>query len=202
MKRHRSTGPLPETHEAVMDATHRALCEHGYANLTMQRISDELGKSKSLLHYHYDGKEELLVSFLEHLLDEFDRTVSTEGHENGEETLRFTVGTLLPDADCHADFDTAMLEMGMQAPYNDDFRDQFRTNDARLKDLFSHIVADGVERGEFEEIDPDRAAEHLLILLDGARGRSVVLGTDAPNDVGRAAIHDFIGRITVGGDGE
>lgn len=185
-----------------MDATHRALCEYGYANLTMRRISDELGKSKSLLHYHYDGKEELLVSFLEHLLDEFDRTVSTEGHGSGEETLRFTVEALLSDADCHTDFDTAMLEMGMQAPYNDDFRDQFRTNDARLKDLLSHIVADGVERGEFEEIDPERAAEHLLILLDGARGRSVVLGTDAPNDVGRAAIRDFIGRITVGGDGE
>ncbi len=130
------------------------------------------------------------------------RTVSTEGHGSGEETLRFTVEALFPDADCHTDFDTAMLEMGMQAPYNDDFRDQFRTNDARLKDLFSHIVADGVERGEFEEIDPERAAEHLLILLDGARGRSVVLGTDAPNDVGRAAIRDFIGRITVGGDGE
>ena len=64
-----------ETREAVMAATHRALCTHGFADLTTQRIADEWGKSKAALHYHYDTKEELLRTFLDHLLAKFESQI-------------------------------------------------------------------------------------------------------------------------------
>jgi AcrR family transcriptional regulator len=34
-----------DTCEAIMSATYRALCAHGYADLTMQDIADETDKS-------------------------------------------------------------------------------------------------------------------------------------------------------------
>ena len=43
-----------DTPEGVTEATCRALCEHGYADLTMQDIADESNKSTAALHYHYD----------------------------------------------------------------------------------------------------------------------------------------------------
>ncbi len=198
MEPQRTNGPPPETHEAIMDATHRALCEYGYANLTMKRISDELGKSKSLLHYHYDSKEELLTSFLDHLLDEFDAMVSTDEYDSATDALWFTIDMLYPDSESSRYFDTAMLEVGTQAPYNDAVREQFRKNNDRLKRLLADIIADGIERGEFEAVDTERAAERLLIFLDGVRGRSVILGSDDPNDVGHEAIREFVETITVG----
>ncbi|MEF8774483.1 MAG: helix-turn-helix domain-containing protein, partial [Halobacteriales archaeon] len=51
-----------DTDEALMAATYRALCEHGYADLTIQQIGAEFEKSTSLLYHHYDGKDELLVA--------------------------------------------------------------------------------------------------------------------------------------------
>jgi len=54
-----------------MEATYRALCAHGYADLTTQDIADESETSKASLHYHYDTKEELLLSFLDYLYDRF-----------------------------------------------------------------------------------------------------------------------------------
>ena len=196
-----SNGPPPETHEAIMAATHRALCEHGYANLTMKRISDEFGKSKSLLHYHYNCKEELLLSFLDHLHEKFDAKISTDDYDTATDALLFSIDALFPDPDTESDFDIAMLEMGMQAPYNDAFRDQFQENNDRLRGLFADIIAQGIERGEFEEdIDPERAAERLLIFLDGVRGRGVVLGSNDPNEVGREVIDEFVDDICAGGD--
>ncbi|PSQ42055.1 TetR family transcriptional regulator, partial [Halobacteriales archaeon QS_9_68_42] len=53
-----------ETRERITNATYRALCDHGYAALTMQDIADECDCSKSLLHYHFDTKEDLLVELL------------------------------------------------------------------------------------------------------------------------------------------
>lgn len=37
-----------ETHAEIMEATYRVLCEHGYASLTMQKVSDELEILKGL----------------------------------------------------------------------------------------------------------------------------------------------------------
>jgi len=54
-----------------MGATYRALCEHGYAALTMRDIAEESDRSKAALHYHYDDKEGLLLAFLDHLYEEF-----------------------------------------------------------------------------------------------------------------------------------
>ena len=45
-----------EPREQVIRATYRALCAHGYANLTMRDIADETDLSKAALHYHYDTK--------------------------------------------------------------------------------------------------------------------------------------------------
>ncbi|GAA0475047.1 hypothetical protein GCM10008985_34420 [Halococcus dombrowskii] len=56
-----------ETIEEIMDATYRALCKHGYAALRMQDIADETTKSKAALHYHYDSKHDLLLSFLDYI---------------------------------------------------------------------------------------------------------------------------------------
>ncbi|MGA9401845.1 TetR family transcriptional regulator C-terminal domain-containing protein, partial [Haladaptatus sp.] len=74
-------------------------------------------------------------------------------------------------------------------------------NNDRLRGLFADIIARGIERGEFEEdIDPERAAERLLIFLDGVRGRGVVLGSNDPNEVGREVIDEFVDDICAGGD--
>ncbi|QLH79707.1 TetR family transcriptional regulator [Halosimplex rubrum] len=85
------------TPEAIMGATYRALCEHGYADLTMQDIADESDKSKASLHYHFDTKEELLLAFLDHLYDAFtDDVGTTDGDDAVERLVRFVDELLCP----------------------------------------------------------------------------------------------------------
>ncbi|HET7323460.1 MAG TPA: helix-turn-helix domain-containing protein, partial [Halococcus sp.] len=63
---------MTDTTDELMHATYRALCKHGYANLTMQDIADESTKSKAALHYHYDTKQDLLLAFLSFLYERFE----------------------------------------------------------------------------------------------------------------------------------
>ncbi|SDF60672.1 transcriptional regulator, TetR family [Halorubrum xinjiangense] len=67
------------TRQAILGAAFRALCEHGYANVTIQRIGDEFDKSPSLVYHHYDGKDELLIDLLGFLLDEFEASIGDGG---------------------------------------------------------------------------------------------------------------------------
>jgi len=194
-----ATSDAPETRVAIMEATYRALCEHGYANLTTQRIADELGKSTALLHYYFESKEALLVAFLEYLLTRLDTRV-TEEVATPPERLAVLVDTLLPGPDAASDIGIALLEMKAQSPYTAAFRTQLRANDERIEALIESIIADGLETGDFAAVDPSLVAERLLILIEGARTRSVVLDSTEPRRVGRATIEAYLASLRGGGD--
>ncbi|TKX70207.1 TetR/AcrR family transcriptional regulator [Halorubrum sp. SP9] len=78
-----------DTRQAILGAAFRALCEHGYADVTIQRIGDEFDKSPSLVYHHYDGKDDLLIDLMGYLLDEFEASIAdgaaAERSENGAE---------------------------------------------------------------------------------------------------------------------
>jgi len=178
-----------DTRTAIMEATYEAVCEHGYADLTMQDIADEFDKTKAVLHYHYDTKEELLVAFLDYLLDRFLETVEAETGDDPEERLVALVDALLLGAHAdrsaadHWEFHTALLEIRAQASRNDAFREQLTTNYRFVADTVAAVVEDGVERGAFRTVNPDRTATWLLATINGARLHQVTLDVDVAEDV-------------------
>jgi len=184
-----------ETQEAIMEATYRALCRRGYADLTMQAIADEFEKSKSLIHYHYDTKEELLVAFLDYLLDKFITDVAVDAAADPRARLDTLVDALLSGPDEAGDFQVAMLELRSQTPYVEAYRDALRANDAYLTDLLAETIEDGVAAGVFrDDVDPEAAAETLLLVVDGARTRSVVFEDGSAVERARATIERYVER--------
>lgn len=194
---------VEETRERIMEATYRALCEHGYAALTMQDIADECDCSKSLLHYHFDTKEDLLVALLAYLLDRFQERVSA-GEGDPRERLVGLVDMFLfgddRDRDEHRAFNTALLELRAQAPHNEAFRDQLAENDAQVHAAVEAVVERGIEEGAFREVDAERTASHLLASIQGARIRWVTLGNDdALASVREALVSDVVDGWLVAG---
>ncbi|MFC7202498.1 TetR/AcrR family transcriptional regulator [Haloferax namakaokahaiae] len=181
-----------EVHETLMEATYRALCAEGYANLTMQRIADEAGKSKSLLHYHYGTKHDLLLAFLRHLMERFDAKVDATEGDAPDERLRYLLDKMVPndggdgDDDEYDTFGLALMELRTQAPYDEAYREQIAKNERVIRERISAIIRDGIERGVFREVDPDRMTALLFAALDGARLQRVVL-SEATDD--ESAIH-------------
>ncbi|MFC6824262.1 TetR/AcrR family transcriptional regulator [Halopelagius fulvigenes] len=188
-----------------MEATYRALCANGFASLTMRDIADEAGKSTSLLHYHYDTKRNLLVSFLAHLLAGFEEKFEETEGESPDDRLRSLVERLLPDDDGeeYARFGRALMELRMRAPHEEAYREQLQTNMRTLRDRFADVIREGVEAGVFREVDPDRTARLLLYSLDGARSFHVTLGDDDAPAETAAALDEFVlSSLLVDGDAE
>lgn len=172
-----------DTNSAIMAATYRAVCSHGYADLTMQDIADEFEKSKSLLHYHYDTKEDLLVAFLEHLVDQFedhlDELTSTD--RPPQDRLRDYIEgfTVEPDETERTSLHLALLEMRSQAQRNERFREQFVRSDRMARGAFSSLIEEGQASGYFDpSADADAIAQLLFAAMDGARARQITLGED------------------------
>jgi AcrR family transcriptional regulator len=169
---------MSEAGDEIMEATYRALCEHGYADLTMQRIADESDRSKAALHYHYDTKAELLLAFLEHMADWFESELPTDSAPP-EERIRSVVAAVFDRARTdRGEYATALLEIKAQAPYDDAYRARLRELDERLRRTVADAVRDGVDAGEFADADPEAVARFVATAMNGARAREVALGED------------------------
>jgi AcrR family transcriptional regulator len=163
-------GEAASTEERIMDATFCALLEHGYTDLSIARIADEFEMSKSSLYYHYDSKDDLLVSFLSFAVDRFEESLATE-EDDPMARLELLVERLLPlDPDEEQRRIAAVMsELRSEAVTNPAFREQFTEMDDLLVDTVRDIVREGIEDGSFREVDPTRVAEHVVATVNGAR---------------------------------
>lgn len=182
------------TREAIMHATYVALCEHGYADLTIQRIADEFPKSKSLLYHHYDDKDDLLLSFLQYMLDEFQTGVPEPEYATAREQLQGVLDHILPDElepDREA-FLAAMIELRAQAAHDPDYRAYFSRHDAFFCDRLRTIIDRGIAEEVFRPVDPEPVAEVVLTIIEGAMLRRSTAQLDDALPTLRAEIDAYI----------
>ncbi len=183
-----------DTRAAIMRATYAALTEHGYANLTIQRIADEFEKSKSLLYHHYDGKDELLVDFLAYMLEHFEAETSCEACPSPRARLDDLLDRVVPEelTDEKRAFTSAMVELRAQASHDGAYREQFTKHDTVLRDRFAGIVSDGAEAGEFQDVDPETTADFLLAVVNGIRHQRVTRTDDGGVPTTRAELDSYL----------
>ncbi|WP_144905557.1 TetR/AcrR family transcriptional regulator [Halobellus captivus] len=166
-----------DTATGILHATHDALCKHGYAEVTMQDIADETDLCKASLHYHYDGKHDLLVAYLDHLYERFTDRLTEPAGETAADRLYNLIDTFIVDRQDAPAFQTALLEIKAQSPYDEAFRNRLeRFDDAFVREVRG-IVEDGIEEGTFDgDVDPDAVASFLTTFVNGVQTRHVGVG--------------------------
>ena len=167
----------PSAAAEIMDGVYHALRAHGYADVTMQDIADECSKSKSLLHYHYDTKEDLLVAFLDHVISDSERRIEARADDPPADRLVQFVGWFVFEADAvdREAFHIALLELRTQGPFNDRIREQLDRSDGLLRGTVADILESGIEAGVFRDVDIEETAALIVATLDGARTRQITL---------------------------
>ncbi|MFD1514540.1 TetR/AcrR family transcriptional regulator [Halomarina rubra] len=185
-----------------MRATFRALRNGGYANLTVQRIADEYGKSTAAVHYHYDTKDELLMAFLDYLvelyMDEINRIETTDPVRR----LEILLDKLLVDPQDHPYLQSALLEMRSQTPHKPAFRDRFERNDEYIRFTIKAVVNHGIDEGVFSDTDATEVTNSLMTIIDGGRTRSVVFDDTEELAIARRTATRYIQEVVIDGSSE
>lgn len=172
----------PETtREEILAAAYRALCAHGYAELTIERIGEEFEKSVSLIYHHYDGKDELLLACLDFMLEQHETGTDPEIGSNPRAEIEALCEWLaFDDAPAeHRQFHRALAELRGQAPHNPAFREHFTRSDTFFRDRLVEIIDAGIEDGTFRDVDAERIAEMIHTIVSGAFFRYATSDSDA-----------------------
>ncbi|WP_217141790.1 TetR/AcrR family transcriptional regulator [Streptomyces sp. AC627_RSS907] len=157
--------------EEVLAAAMEMIAERGLEKLTMAALGREVGMSSGHLLYYFRSKDELLLRTLEwsegRLGAERARLLTRTG--TARERLDAYVDLYVPDGhrDPHWTLWLEVWNRSQSAAVESDARDrQAAIEGAWHRDLVA-LLAEGVSRGEFRRVDPDRFAARLRALLDG-----------------------------------
>ena len=168
------------TREEIMRATYLALCQHGYSGITIDRIGEKFPKSKSLIYHHYDGKDDLLLDFLEFVIEQFEDTMAFEeaggADDQLEAILDHVFATPLPEG--RSEFARAMVELRAQAAHDEGYRVHFSRHDRFFVERIADIIESGIHDGVFAEVDPEAVARFLVTVITGSMTQRVTSRDD------------------------
>ncbi|NUR39107.1 MAG: TetR family transcriptional regulator [Streptomyces sp.] len=157
--------------ERILTAAMEMIADRGLEKLTMAALGRELGMSSGHLLYYFRSKDELLLQTLEwsegRLGAERGRLLARVGP--ARERLDAYVDLYVPDGhrDPHWTLWLEVWNRSQSAAVESAARDrQAAIEGAWHRDLVA-LLAEGVSRGEFRAVDPDRFAARLRALLDG-----------------------------------
>ena len=168
----------PETEQRIREAAFRALVEHGYADLSIKDIGDELGQNPSLIYHYFDSKDDLLLSMLDVFVGIFVDGQAEREFDDPEAALQAFVGQILhpepeqgerivagPPAETETSISRIFVELWGHATWDDEFREKTTAVEERLRATIARQIRDGIERDQFRQVDPELTADHLLFLV-------------------------------------
>ncbi len=185
-----------DTREEIMEATFRALSEHGYKDLRVRDIGAEMELSRQVIHYHFDGKYDLLSSFLAYVIDQYEGSVEVADDMDPRSELDARIDQCLfgPEFEEFTHWDRMKVyhELYAHAQNDDEHRELFEEHYARLRGSIVDVIEAGIEQGVFREVNAERMGQLITDVIHAARERRISLGhEDAPEEA-RAAIDEFV----------
>lgn len=180
--------------DEIMAATGRALRRYGLTDLTTQKIANEWGKSQSLLHYYFETKAELLVSFIESIRAESQHAYEEHADDPPLERIRWFLNRDLNsaiDAD-HRERSAGLFELHTQAAQKAAYRDELNKHEDDAREFIETAIRDGIEEGTFRDVDTKEVALLVLSIHDGVMLRARALRRDDDVPTARRGIETYV----------
>ncbi len=185
-----------DTRDVIMEATFRALSKHGYRDLRLRHIGDEMELTRQVIHYHFDGKDDLMASFLEYVAEQYEGSVEVDEDADPRSELGARIDQCLfgPEFDEFTHWDRMKVyhELFAHAQNDEQHRETLDEHYEQIKGSIVEVVEEGIETGAFRDVDADRMGQLITDVIHVGRERRISLGhEDAPEEA-RRAIDDFI----------
>jgi len=179
-------------HEYVSRVACRIFREHGYHATSMRAISSALGWQPAALYYYYDSKEALLFRIMESAVDTLSTYVREHIDPHAAAPQRLTQAmtahiTLIAE---HLDELSVFLhEMKALGPKRQELLIAKRN---RYEHIFRDILHNGINSGEFANIDPRLARFMILAACNWLYNWYRPEGTYQPEEIARSFSQMFL----------
>jgi AcrR family transcriptional regulator len=152
----------------ILQATCEVVIERGFAGTRINDVAKRLGVSSSLLHYHFDSKEQLLSeAFAYYARQDLSETLTEiEAAPTAVEQLDRAINNYVPEGSGDVEW-MLWIDGWGEALRNPMMRKISQELDEQSVDLLQRVIDHGCETGEFACPHPRASATRLTALVDG-----------------------------------
>jgi len=188
-------GDEPSTEDEIRWAAIGVLVERGFDEFTTQAVADAAGVSQSLVHYYFETKADLVRSMFERGLD--ITTAQVESAVDDDDPRERLVGLarylLRGDGvDEPVQFNRMVLGLQSRAPYDEDLRDVVAYNHSFLREYVVEAVEQGIDSGQFREVDPEVFAATYVAAMRSANDWRAIFGDEGDWDLVLAGLEAIV----------
>ncbi len=167
-------GIEPVRQSQIIEAALRLIAKNGSYNVSIQSVATEAGLSKGAVLHYYPTKNELFAAvFREFFRQIFERSKSAMArHDDPLEKLRSVGDGLFDESDPTFSVGYPLyLECMARAVYEETFHNLFHEWVTSWAELIKGAIEDGIERGDFADVDPEESAMAICALCQGVVSR-------------------------------
>ncbi|MEO8266354.1 MAG: TetR family transcriptional regulator C-terminal domain-containing protein [Ilumatobacteraceae bacterium] len=159
---------VAERRNEILETTCEVVIERGFAGTRIADVAKRLEVSSSLIHYHFDSKEQLLAEAFAHYANK--DVAEMEGEIESAPTalgkLERVIQNYVPEGSDDVEW-MLWIDGWGEALRNPMMKKISQQLDEQSTELLARIIRIGVESGEFACPDPNASAMRLTALVDG-----------------------------------
>lgn len=159
---------VAERRNEILETTCQVVIERGFAGTRIADVAKRLEVSSSLIHYHFDSKEQLLAEAFAHYANK--DMAEMEGEIENAPTalgkLERVIQNYVPEGSDDVEW-MLWIDGWGEALRNPMMKKISQQLDEQSTALLARIIRNGVESGEFACPDPNASAIRLTALVDG-----------------------------------
>jgi AcrR family transcriptional regulator len=159
---------VEERRTEILEVTCEVVIERGFAATRIADVAKRLGVSSSLIHYHFDSKEQLLAEAFAHYArkDVAEMEAEIEAAPSAVAQLDRLVHNYVPEGSGDVEW-MLWIDGWGEALRNPMMRKISQELDEQSASLAERVIRNGIETGEFACSDPAAAAMRLTAVVDG-----------------------------------
>lgn len=154
-------------HQELLNKAAQLFFDHGYANTRMQDIADAIGISRPALYHYFKNKDEVLIALTEgealshvRLLEDLIRDSNLSARQRLSAAIRANLENKLEGGARFRFADRIQSELPAQLVAS------FAKSRRRVFSLYVEIIQQGIETGEFREVDAKIIAFSVLGMVN------------------------------------
>lgn len=160
--------PVQARRTEILETTCQVVIERGFAGTRISDVAKRLDVSTSLIHYHFDSKEQLLAEAFSHFAtkDLAEMAADVEGEPTALAQLDRVIRDNVPEGSDDVEW-MLWIDAWGEALRNPLMKRISQELDEQSVELLERVIRRGVDAGEFRCADPAGAAMRLTGLIDG-----------------------------------
>ena len=153
-----------ETRKKIIDASSVLYARKGFADTSLQEISEKAGVTRSVTRRYVKTKSEIMRMIMEDILNRFQENLvkMIKGINDPEEKLTAALYIYLTVVDQQRE--KALLIYQKSSSLDRASKSRVMQLEVDVSNIFAKIISEGIEQGVFKRVDVDLMAFNIMIL--------------------------------------